>query len=98
MLQRLTEQQAAKAAVLMEGKVGHLMPEGDVWTIIEQLVAILFPFQHTTEVMSAVKYPTVTMVKPLLYKLLEKTLMVSEKDTTAAKQVKKKTIKSDLQE
>ena len=34
MLQRVSEQRAAIAAVLIEGKVQYLMPEGEEWTII----------------------------------------------------------------
>ena len=56
MLQRLLEQQAAIAALLMGGKGRHLMPESDDWMVVEILVDILKPFQHATEVMSAVKY------------------------------------------
>ena len=97
MLQRIMEQQAAIAAVLMEGKVRHLMPDGDEWVIIELLVDILKPFQHATEVMSAVKYPTVSTVKPLLYKLLEKSLKIADSDAAVAREVKK-AIRSDLQE
>ena len=95
MLQRLMEQQAAIAAVLMSGKVRHLMPESDEWVIIEELVDILKPFHHATEVLSAEKYPTFSTVKPLLYKLLEKALKVNDGDTSTIKEVKK-VIKSDL--
>ena len=66
MLQRLMEQQAAIAAVLMEGRVRHLMPEADDWTIIELLVDVLKPFQHAMEAMSVVKYTTVSMVNQAL--------------------------------
>ena len=58
MLERLIEQQAPIAAVLMDGRVRHLMPEGEEWLIIEVLVAILKPFQQATEAMGAVKCPT----------------------------------------
>ena len=95
MLQRLMEQQAAIAAVLMSGKVRHLMPESDEWVIIEELVDILKPFHHATEVLSAEKYPTFSTVKPLLYKLLEKALQVNNGDTNTIKEVKK-AIKNDL--
>lgn len=44
MPQRLMEQQAAIVAVLMEGRVRHLMPDSDAFTVIEQLVEILSPF------------------------------------------------------
>ena len=93
MLQRLMEQQAAIAAVLMEGNMRHLMPESAEWTVIEELAEILEPFQQATEAMSGVKYPTVSTIKPLLYKLLEKTLKASETDSTTVKEA----IKGDLQ-
>ena len=54
MLERLMEQQAPIAAVLMDGRVRHLMPEGKEWSIIEVLVDILKPFQQATEAMGAV--------------------------------------------
>ena len=96
MLERLMEQQAAIAAVLMEGKVRHLMPEGDEWTVIELLVDILKPFHRATEAMGAAKYPTLSTVKPLLHVLLEQTLKVASSDTAVAKEVKE-AIRRDLQ-
>ena len=95
MLKRLAEQQAAIAAVLMEGKVRYLMPEGGDWTVIEELVNILEPFQKVTEAMSTEKYPTISSVKPLFYKLLERVLKVEHSDSSISKQMKKE-IKSDL--
>ena len=59
MLERLTEQQSAIAAVLVEGSARHLMLESAEWILIEQLVDILKPFQQATEAMSGVKYPSV---------------------------------------
>ena len=50
------EQQAAIAAVLMEGRVRNLMPEDDDWALIKSLVGILKPFQHDTEMMGGSKY------------------------------------------
>ena len=97
MLERLMEQQAAIAAVLMEGKVRHLMPEGEEWSVIELLVEVLRPFQQATEAMGAVKYPTLSTVKPLLYKLLERTLKIEDSDSATAKKVKT-AIKKDLEE
>ena len=94
MLKRLAEQQAAIAAVLMERKVRYLMPEGDDWTITEELVNTLEPFQKVTEAMSTEKY-AISSVKPLLYKLLERVLKVEDSDSSISKQMKKE-IKSDL--
>lgn len=48
----------AIAAVVMERNVQHLMLEGQDWTLIEEIVAILQPFQKATEAMSAVNYST----------------------------------------
>ena len=95
MLKRLAEQQAAIASVLMEGKVRYLMPEGGYWTVIEKLVNILEPFQKVTEAMSTEKCPTISSVKPLLYKLLERVLKVEDSDSSISKQMKKE-IKSVL--
>ena len=97
MLERLMEQQAPIAAVLMDGKVRHLMPEGEEWSVIEVPVDILKPFQQATEAMGAVTYPTLSTVKPLLYKLVNRTLKVKENDTVVVKEVKLN-IKRDLQE
>ena len=80
---------------LMEGKVRHLMPEGDEWTVIELLVDILKPFHRATEAMGAAKYPTLSTVKPLLHVLLEKTLKDTSSDTAVAKEVKE-AIRRDL--
>ena len=58
-------------------------------------MTILQPFQNATEAMSTEKYPTISSVKPLLYKLLQKTLKVNDGDTDTSKQIKRE-IKSDL--
>ena len=95
MLQRVSEQQAAIAAVLIEGKAQHLMPEGEEWSIIDNLIKILDPFQKITEVMSKEKFPTISSVRPLLYKLLEKTLKIISSDNTTTKAMKE-AISKDL--
>lgn len=95
MLERLAEQQAAIFAVLMEGKVRHLTLEGDEWTIIEEIIAVLKPFQQATEAMSTEKYPSISSVKPLLHKLLEKILVILPTDSSTSK-VMKRAIKTDL--
>ena len=97
MLERLMEQQAAIAAVLMEGRVRHLMPEGDDWVLIESLVSILKPFQLATEMMGGSKYPTLSSAKPVVHKLITRTLKEDESDSSAVAEVKRK-IKHDLQQ
>ena len=83
------------ATVLMEGKVRHLMVEGEDITIMENLVSILQPFQKATEALSTEQYPSISTVKPLLFQLMEKTLQEKANDDSTCKKVKKE-IKSDL--
>ena len=97
MLERLMEQQAPIAAVLMDGRVRHLMPEDVEWSIIEVPVDILKPFQEATEAMGAVKYPTLSTLKPLLYMLVKRTLTGKESGSEVAKKVKLE-INRNLQE
>jgi len=81
--------------VLIEGKLQHLMPEGEEWNVIDNLINILHHFQEATEVMSTDKYATISSVKPVLYKLTEKTLKERGDDGTTTKLMKKE-IKADL--
>lgn len=95
MLQRLQEQQAAIAATLMESKDTHLMPEGSEWKIIDELVNVLTPFNLATETLSGEKYPTISMIVPLLHKLLNVSLKICDNDDTCTKEIKK-AISGDL--
>ena len=97
MLQRLIEQQTAISAVLVEGKDRHLMLESGDWEVVEMLVELLKPFQQATTLMGAVKYPTLSTVKPLLYKLITKTLKITDEDSVTCKTVKQE-IKKDLED
>ena len=62
MLERIEEQQAAIAAVLMEGRNTHLILDGEEWNTIEGLINVLKPFQKSTEAMSGEKYSTISTV------------------------------------
>ena len=98
MLQRVSEQKAAIAAVLIEGKVQYLMPEGEEWSIINNnLIKILEPFQRITEAMSNEKFPTFSSVRPLLYKLLEKTLKITSDDNAITKEAISKDLSNRYQ-
>lgn len=82
MLQRLREQQFVIAGVLVEDSNNHhLMLEASEWSTIEGLVELLQPFKQVADVLSASKYPTISMVKPLLHMLLNTTLNVKETDS-----------------
>ncbi|XP_034287320.1 E3 SUMO-protein ligase ZBED1-like isoform X1 [Pantherophis guttatus] len=81
MLQRLKEQQFVIAAVLVEDSNNHhLMLEANEWNTIEGLVDLLQPFKQVAEMISASKYPRISMVKPLLHMLLNTTLSIKEND------------------
>lgn len=70
------------------------MLKGDEWNINDSMVSILHPFQETTEIMSTEKYSTISSVKPVLYKLIEKTL--KEEEDGATIKMMKKEVKADL--
>ncbi|XP_001506680.1 E3 SUMO-protein ligase ZBED1 [Ornithorhynchus anatinus] len=81
MLQRLREQQFVIAAVLVEDSNSHhLMLEASEWATIEGLAELLHPFKQVADMMAACRFPTISMVKPLLHMLLNTTLGVKEND------------------
>ncbi|XP_026563227.1 zinc finger BED domain-containing protein 1 [Pseudonaja textilis] len=81
MLQCLKEQQFVIAAVLVEDSNNHhLMLEANEWNTVEGLVDLLQPFKQVAEMISASKYPRISMVKPLLHMLLNTTLSIKEND------------------
>ena len=61
---------------------------GGGMSIIDDLIKNLEPFQKITEVMSKEKFPTISSVRPLLYKLLEKTLKITSDDNATTKAMK----------
>ena len=56
------------------------------------IVDLLKPFQQATTVMRAVRYPTLSTVQPLLYKLFTKTLKITDEDSATAKAVRSRKI------
>lgn len=102
MLQRLKDQQFVIAAVLVEDSNNHhLMLEATEWATIEGLVDLLQPFKQVADMLSASKYPTISMVKPLLHMLLNTTLNIKETDSkeiSMAKEVIAKEISKTYQE
>ncbi|XP_048833908.1 E3 SUMO-protein ligase ZBED1-like [Brienomyrus brachyistius] len=89
MLQRLKEQQFVIASVLMEDSNNHhLMLEATEWSIVEGLVDLLLPFRLVADMMTSCRYPTISMVKPILHMLLNTTLKVKESDLKEVGMVK----------
>ncbi|XP_063811546.1 E3 SUMO-protein ligase ZBED1 isoform X1 [Pseudophryne corroboree] len=102
MLQRLKEQQFTIAGVLVEDSNNHhLMLEANEWNTIEGLVDLLQPFKQVAEMLSMSKYPTISMVKPLLHMLLNTSLNIKEmdlKEISMAKEVIAKALSTTYQQ
>ena len=60
-------------------------------------MSILKPFQLATEMMGGSKYPTLSLAKPVVHKLITRTLKEDESDSSSVAEVKRK-IKHDLQQ
>ncbi|XP_071993989.1 E3 SUMO-protein ligase ZBED1 isoform X1 [Engystomops pustulosus] len=102
MLQRLKEQQFTIAGVLVEDSNNHhLMLEASEWNIIEGLVDLLQPFKQVAEMLCMSKYPTISMVKPLLHMLLNTSLNIKDtdlKEISMAKEVIAKALSTAYQQ
>lgn len=82
MLQRLKEQQVAVSATLIESPSSHHVGcfSGSDWALLEALIEVLQPFKVVANMISSCKYPTISMVRPVLHMLLNTTLKVKEGD------------------
>ena len=82
-------QQPLRAVLLDQlREVRYLLPASEKWTIIEELITVLKPFHRATTAISASSYPTLSMLSPLQYKLLEKVLKTREDGTSSGKALK----------
>ena len=73
-----------------------MLPENEEWSTIEDLLSVLKPFFDGTTIMSGSRYPTFSLMAPLLHKLLGVTLKIQENDSEILKNIKH-SIASDLQ-
>lgn len=81
MIQRLKEQQVAVTATLEESSsIPHFHCEHPDWALLEGLIEILQPFKVVANMISSCRYPTISMVRPVLHMLLNTTLKVKEGD------------------
>ena len=89
MLEQIKKLQQPLWAVLLDKprEVRSLLPDGDEWTVIKELLDVLKPFHQATKTMSASSYPTLSMLSPLLYQLKVLVLTVPEKDSQTTKQL-----------
>ncbi|KAM4601796.1 polyprenol dehydrogenase isoform 1-T2 [Polymixia lowei] len=89
MLQRLKEQQLAITATLMENANNHhLSFDGADWGMVEGLSEVLQPFKTVVNLITSCRYPTISMVRPVLHMLLNTTLKTKEGDVKEISMVK----------
>ena len=84
MYKRLLEQQTAVSAVLLESKSKNardLLLTPDELTRMEQLVAVLEPLGEATEYLATVRFPSLSVVEPLVTAICKKTLQITDDDS-----------------
>ena len=70
MIERLCEQQAVVAAVHHNHRdLLHLEHSPAEWRLLEDLCKVLEPFKDATTSLSASKYPTLSVLGPMLHKI-----------------------------
>ena len=96
MIERLCEQQAAISAVLHHHRdLLHLEYSPLEWRLLEDLCKVLEPFKDATTYLSARRYPTLSILGPVLHKILS-TLEENDSSTSAAMLRVKNAIAIDL--
>ena len=90
MVARVMEQQQPLCATLLELKKGDLMPTDSEFANMELFVKTMKPIVDITEALGAQKYVTISMLGPLLYKLLNRTLKNCDIDCRLVKMMKLK--------
>lgn len=58
----------------------HLSFDGADWAMVDALIEVLQPFQVVANMITSCRYPTISMVRPVLHMLLNTTLKVKEGD------------------
>jgi len=74
---RVLNQQQPICATLMDLKKGELMPTDGEFKTLEHFVEVMKPFVDIPEALSAEKWGTVSILTPLLHKILNVYLKVS---------------------
>ena len=90
MVARVIEQQQPLCATLLELKKGDLMPTDSEFINMELFVNTMKPIVDITEALGAQKYVIISMLGPLLYKLLNRTLKNCDIDCRLVKMMKLK--------
>ncbi|XP_028323506.1 zinc finger BED domain-containing protein 1-like [Gouania willdenowi] len=81
MLQRLKQHQVAVDATLLESSSSHQFNfDCPDWAMLDSLLEVLKPFKAVVNMMTSCRYPTISMVKPVLHMLLSTTLKSKDGD------------------
>ena len=89
MVKRVVEQQQPICAALLELRKGELMPSDHEFAAMSDFLTIMEPFVQITEALGGEEWITITMVRPLLHKLLNVHLNISPSESQLIKTMKK---------
>ena len=95
MLLSVKQQEQSVCAVLLETTRRDLMLSSGDLAVVEELLLVLKPFDDATEIVGGEKYPTISIIAPLLHKFINITLKEEESDSPITKEVKE-AIREDL--
>ncbi|KAM9821152.1 E3 SUMO-protein ligase ZBED1-like [Neosynchiropus ocellatus] len=91
MLQRLKEEQIAVTAYLTASSSSHhFRIDSPNWGVLDGLIEVLQHFKVVADMFTSCRYPTISMVRPVLHMLLTSTLKLTEgdlKEISMAKEV-----------
>ena len=96
MLDRILKQQQPLCATLIEIHKSELMPTDSEISVMEAFLTVMKPIVEMTEVICGEKWVTLSIVKPLMYKLTAKHLVAKDSETVFIKTLKNAVLK-DLQ-
>ena len=88
MIERVLEQQQPLCAALLALKKGDLMPSDTEFAVMETYIQVMKPLVTITKAIGAQKWVTISIVCPLLHKLLNITLTEKDGDTQQQKATK----------
>jgi len=89
MVERVVELQQLICAALLELKRGELKPSDTKLAAMSDYLSVMKPLVQTTEGLGGEKWVTITMVRPLLHKLLNVHLKSLPTDSNLQKSMKK---------
>ena len=96
MLDRILKQQQPLCATLIEIHKSELMPTDSEISVMEAFLTVMKPIVEMTEVICGEKWVTLSIVKPLMYKLTAKHLVAKDSKAVFIKTLKNAVLK-DLQ-